>query len=95
MKDAEKDPKLTIAYPPTLNSFERRLIHKVADLIGGLNHESTGEGYDRHIVISLIPKQTEAQAKQAVTYTNAFLASMDLEAKALPAESNTFLSSEQ
>ena len=59
MKDAEKDPTLTKAYPPTLNSFERRLIHKVADLIGGLSHESTGEGYDRHIVVKLIPKQTE------------------------------------
>jgi predicted RNA-binding protein Jag len=56
VKDAEKDPKKIIEYPPTLNSFERRLIHKVADLIGGINHESTGEGYDRHIVISLIPK---------------------------------------
>ena len=34
-----------------LNSFERALIHEIADEIGGLKHESIGQGKHRHILV--------------------------------------------
>ncbi|XP_053648045.1 DNA-binding protein SMUBP-2 isoform X2 [Cherax quadricarinatus] len=37
-------------FPPTVNSFERRLIHEICENLH-LHHESQGEGKERHIVI--------------------------------------------
>ena len=38
------DTQNRLAFPDTLNSFERATIHDVADELGGLKHESEGIG---------------------------------------------------
>jgi len=43
---ANNDPNQVFEYPSTINSFERSLIHKIAEEMG-LNHKSQGEGFDR------------------------------------------------
>nr|XP_045602750.1 DNA-binding protein SMUBP-2-like [Procambarus clarkii] len=45
-----KSPDKTYNFPPTINSFERRLIHEICECVG-LHHESQGEDKERHIVI--------------------------------------------
>lgn len=40
----------THEFPSTLNSYERRLVHEICDEVG-LQHESQGEGKERHIVL--------------------------------------------
>jgi hypothetical protein len=39
------------AFPPTLDNKERHLVHDTCEKMGGLQHESKGQGGDRHIVI--------------------------------------------
>jgi hypothetical protein len=56
------DSRTQFAFPPTLNSFERHLVHEVAERIGGneLAHDSTGEGMQRFILLRYIwPKPTK------------------------------------
>ena len=35
----------------SMNSYERRLVHKIIDEYDSLTTESIGEGKDRHVVI--------------------------------------------
>merc|ERR1719192_2317304 len=39
-----------LSFPPELSSFERMLVHEVAETMG-LLHESQGEGAERRIVV--------------------------------------------
>lgn len=48
-----KSSDQTFEFPPNLNSFERRLIHEICE-VHGLQHESQGEGKERHIVLKKI-----------------------------------------
>jgi len=54
-----RDDSLSLS--KTLNSWERRVVHEIADNLGVL-HESVGEGSDRHIVLRKkgIPNSDEA-----------------------------------
>ena len=40
-----------LEFSPDLNSFERALIHEVAEELGSLKHESTGIAKQRHIIV--------------------------------------------
>ncbi|XP_042224087.1 DNA-binding protein SMUBP-2-like isoform X2 [Homarus americanus] len=57
------------AFPPSLNSFERRLIHEICDELG-LKHESKGEGKERHIIVQrkseTISEHPEQENNEAV-----------------------------
>ncbi|MCX6783856.1 MAG: KH domain-containing protein [candidate division WWE3 bacterium] len=39
---------------PPMPPFERRLIHTVIGTMPGMKSESAGEGYERHIVVSVV-----------------------------------------
>jgi hypothetical protein len=60
-----------LVFPSCLNSFERMQVHLIAEELG-LEHESMGEGADRHIVVSLSSSSkdtTSAEAEEAETET--------------------------
>lgn len=48
---ANNSSETTKAFPPSLNSFERMLVHEIAVKLG-FSHISEGDGEDRHIVVS-------------------------------------------
>ncbi|CAL4091423.1 unnamed protein product, partial [Meganyctiphanes norvegica] len=48
-----KSSKQEMSFPPDLNSFERMVVHEIAEECG-LKHESQGEGKERHIVITKV-----------------------------------------
>lgn len=58
-----KDDKFVkkLEFSPDLNSFERALIHEVAEELGALKHESVGVGKQRHILVEKMT--TEEQLK--------------------------------
>ncbi|XP_062403778.1 DNA-binding protein SMUBP-2 [Sardina pilchardus] len=43
-----------LSFPASLNSHDRLLVHQISEELG-LNHESQGEGKDRHITVSRPP----------------------------------------
>ncbi|XP_022094082.1 DNA-binding protein SMUBP-2-like [Acanthaster planci] len=54
-----------LAFPPTLNSHDRLVVHQAAEQLG-LYHSSIGEGRDRHIIISSQPIRTDvAESKSS------------------------------
>ena len=48
-KDVE-DTQMSVSLD-SMNSYERRLVHKIIDEYDSLTTESIGEGKDRHVVI--------------------------------------------
>ena len=50
-----------LEFSPDLNSFQRALIHEICEELGGLKHESTGLGRQRHI---LVQKMTQEELKE-------------------------------
>jgi hypothetical protein len=59
-----KDPFVKkLEFSPDLNSYERALIHEVAEELGGLKHESVGVGKQRHI---LVEKMSTEELQQPV-----------------------------
>ena len=52
-----------LEFSPDLNSFERALIHEISEELGGLKHESTGMGKQRHI---LVEKMSSEEIKDSV-----------------------------
>lgn len=56
----------TKEFPPTLNSFERMLVHEIAAKFG-LTHISVGEGDERHIVISKSKGENCAESESSQT----------------------------
>uniref|UniRef100_T1KDB9 AN1-type domain-containing protein n=2 Tax=Tetranychus urticae TaxID=32264 RepID=T1KDB9_TETUR len=58
----QSSSEVKLAFPPTLNSFERRIVHEIAEELQ-LKHESTGEGDKRHILVKkLIPKNSPTKS---------------------------------
>eukprot|EP00923_Selenidium_pygospionis_P032027 GHVN01056641.1.p1 GENE.GHVN01056641.1~~GHVN01056641.1.p1 ORF type:complete len:494 (+),score=59.06 GHVN01056641.1:1464-2945(+) len=57
--------KKALKFPPTLTSFERMLVHRLAEEMG-LHHTSQGEGTSRYIVVSV---QQRVSAPQILEYS--------------------------
>ncbi|XP_053208693.1 DNA-binding protein SMUBP-2-like [Panonychus citri] len=56
--DFKSSSKLEYSFPPSLTSFERRVVHYIADELN-LSHESQGEGDNRHIIVKkIVPKSS-------------------------------------
>jgi len=53
---------LELAFPPQLSSFERMLVHEVAEA-AGLLHESQGEGAERRIIVRRKVEKGEEEVK--------------------------------
>ena len=52
IQDFLNDPKATVHHcAPCLTSYERMLLHELAEQSGQLNHNSQGDGKSRHIVL--------------------------------------------
>ncbi|GAB6029019.1 DNA-binding protein SMUBP-2 [Chamberlinius hualienensis] len=58
----QSDTEKTYSFPSTLNSFERRLVHEIAEKLG-LLHISQGEGEQRHISISKTTNKSQRPPK--------------------------------
>jgi hypothetical protein len=58
------DARTRFFFPPTLNSFERHLVHEVAERVGGaeLSHASQGQGMERFILLQYVWKPQEKRA---------------------------------
>lgn len=53
----------TLELPPTLSSLERRIVHELAEELGGLAHESRGTvGVDRRIVLTVLRERAVASS---------------------------------
>jgi hypothetical protein len=57
-----------IAYPVTLNAYERMSIHAIADTLG-LEHASTGEGKERALVVRRKRKEGKQEEEREVEET--------------------------
>lgn len=61
------DHRTQFVFPSTLNSFERHLVHEVAERVGGkeLSHEAQGEGIKRFITLRYVWPKAESTASAA------------------------------
>jgi len=81
----EDQSKQELVFSEKLTSFERQLVHEIAEQLGGLTHESQGTKKNRFIVVRKMTTQSQEVTKSVAAKSQVATQSVQVEKPVDPA----------